>query len=99
MIKALKNVRPDRASLHGIEFLEGRALLSGLTQAAAAGAQQAAIARPMLDIAQPTTTVAPSATTVAPRVKTVAPSMLAVAPPMLEESHLVRNGNTVTGLV
>src|SRR5262249_919800 len=31
--------------------------------------------------------------------RTVPRSMLAVAPPMLEESHLLRNGNTVTGLV
>ncbi len=106
MIKARRIVRPDRAGSRGIEFLEGRALLSGLTHAAAAAAQQAAIARPMLAIAtpvttvaQPTTTVAKPATTVAPPVKTVAPSMLAVAPPMLEESHLLRHGNTVTGLV
>ncbi len=99
MIKARGNVRPDRAGPQGIEFLEGRALLSGLTHAVAAAAQQAAIARPMLAIASSATTVAPPATTVAPRVKTVAPSMSAVAPPMLEESHLLRSGNTVTGLV
>jgi hypothetical protein len=92
MVKALGNVRPDRAGPQGVEFLEGRALLSGLTHAAAAAAQQAVNARPMLAIAQPTTTVAP-------RVKTVTPSMLAGAPPMLEKSHLLRNGNTVTGLV
>jgi hypothetical protein len=92
MIKARRNVRPDRACPRGIEFLKGRALLSGLTHAAAAAAQQAAIAQPSTTAAQPTTTVAP-------RVKTVTPSMLAVAPPMLEESHLLRNGNTVTGLV
>jgi hypothetical protein len=106
MIKARRNVRPGRAGPRGIEFLEGRALLSGLTHAAAAAAQQAAIARPMPAISAPTTTVAPPATTVAPPATTVAPpartvprSMLADAPPMLEESHLLRNGNTVTGLV
>ena len=106
MIKARRNVRPDRAGLQGIEFLKGRALLSGLTHAAAAAAQQAAIARPMLAIAatdddrrSTDDDRRTTATTVAPPVKTVAPSMLAVAPPMLEESHLLRNGNTVTGLV
>ena len=45
--KARRNVRPDRAGAHhGIEFLEGRALLSGLThaEAAAMAAQKAAAA-------------------------------------------------------
>lgn len=99
MINARRNVRPDRAGLQGIEFLEGRALLSGLTQAPAATTQQADIAAPVTTVAAPATTRAPAATTVAPRVKTVAPAMMAVAPPMLEESHLLRSGNTVTGLV
>ena len=99
MIRARRNVRPDRAGPPGIEFLEGRVLLSRLIDTAAVASQQAAIARPTLAIASSVTTVAPPATTTAPRVKTVAPSMLAVAPPMLEKSHLLRNGNTVTGLV
>ena len=99
MSKARRNVRPDREGSHGIECLEGRALLSGGTHAAAAAAQQAAIVRPMLAIATPVTTVAPPATTVAPPATTVAPPRMAVAPPMLEQSHLLRNGNTVTGLV
>ena len=97
MIKARRIVRPDRAGPQGFEFLEGRALLSGLTHGAAA--QQAAIATPVTTVATTLTTAATTLTTVAPPVKTVAPSMLAVAPPMLEESHLLRDGNTVTGLV
>ena len=52
MTKARRNVRPDRAGPHGIECLEGRALLSGLTHAAAAAAQQAAIARPTTTVAR-----------------------------------------------
>ena len=106
MTKARRNVRPDRAGPHGIECLEGRALLSGVSHAAAAAAQQAAIVRPMLAIARPvttvatpTTTVAAPTTTVAPTATTVAPPRQAVAPPMLDKSHLLRNGNTVTGLV
>jgi hypothetical protein len=100
MSKARRNVRPNRAGPRGIEFLEGRTLLSGLTSTPAATAQQAAIATPTTTVATTAaTTAAPTSTTTAPTVKRVAPSMLAVAPPMLKESHLVRNGNTVTGLV
>jgi hypothetical protein len=106
MIKARRNVRPDRAGPHSIEFLEGRALLSGVTHAAAAAIQPAATVRPMLattrsvtTVATPATTVTPPATTVVPRILPVAPRMLAVAPPMQRESHLLRDGNTVTGLV
>jgi hypothetical protein len=50
-------------------------------------------------VAPPATTHAAAATTVEPPVTRLTPSMLAVEPRMLEESHLLRNGNTVTGLV
>lgn len=99
MTKARRNVRPDRAAAHGMECLEGRALLSGVSHAAAAAAQQAAIVRPVTTVATPVTTVAATATTVATTATTVAPPRRAVAPPMLDKSHLLRNGNTVTGLV
>ena len=112
MTKARRSVCPDRAGPHGIECLEGRALLSGVTHAAAAAAQHAAIVRPMVattptvtttaqpvtTVAQPATTTAAMATTARPAT-TTAPPKPAVAPPMLEESHLLRNGKTVTGLV
>jgi hypothetical protein len=92
MTKVRRNVRPDRAAPNGIECLEARALLSGVTHAAATPTQPAAIVRPTLAIATPATTVTTPA-------KTVVRPMLANAPPMLDESHLLRNGNTVTGLV
>lgn len=100
MIRARRNVCPDRAAPRGIEVLEGRALLSGLTQAATVAAQPTAIAPAVTTaIAPAVTTAAPSTTTTAPSVRIGPPSMRAIAPPMLEESHLLRHGNTVTGLV
>ena len=99
MTKARRNVRPDRAAPHGMECLEGRALLSGVTHAAAAAAQQAAIVRPMMAVAHDDDrrnndddrrNNGDDRRTTEGR---------AVAPPMLDKSHLLRNGNTVTGLV
>ncbi len=51
-------------------------------------ARPAAVAPPMVEAATNTTTV-----------KITPAQPAAVAPPMLEKSHLLRNGNTVTGLV
>jgi hypothetical protein len=113
MAKARRNVRPDRAGPHGIECLEGRALLSGVTHAAVVAAQPVAIASPTIAVGlarpgQVQAAAQQAAVTTRPMIALglarpghgqAAAQQAAVAPPMLKESHLLRNGNTVTGLV
>jgi hypothetical protein len=113
MIKARRNARPDRAGPYGVECLEGRALLSGVTHAAVVATQPVAIATPIIASGparsgQGQAAAQQSSVTTRPMIALgmvrpgqgqAAAQRAAVAPPMLEESHLLRNGNTVTGLV
>jgi hypothetical protein len=104
MITARRNARRDRAGRYGVECLEGRALLSGVTHAADVATQSVAIASP----GQGQAAAQQAAVTTRPMIARglvfpghgqAAAQQAAVAPPMLEESHLLRSGNTVTGLV
>ena len=88
-------------------------MLSGVTHAAVVATQQVAIATPTIapGLAQPgqgQAAAQQTSVTTRPMIALglarpgrgqAAAQQAAVEPPMLEESHLLRNGNTVTGLV
>src|SRR5262249_19463130 len=78
---------------------EGRALLSGVIHAPVVASQPVTTAPLVTTGATSATTGAQPATTTTTRLLAVARPKPAVAPPMLEKSHLLRTGNTVTGLV